>query len=207
MVTFRCFRTNYKRTFFIPTGTSNGIISSLTQGQADLSCAAFSITLDRAKVITYLPQIDKQFFSIWIRNSISNNEKLSWNLFLTPYSRNVWIVVVLIAMTTAVLIIITENSMPELNSKLEFMDKVKTMYISVNEPFTPGIFLGDICSKCLPDFVVKILDNIFCKLWRKAEKNLWKGKLACKNFNIFMLIHRRIHFHGLSCINNFRTCS
>ena len=78
-----------------------GIIGDIYYGKADIGVAPFSMIIERAIYIDYSPPISQEFQGIYI--PISNNEHITFDTYLAPFTVLLWITLAFIGVTFSIL--------------------------------------------------------------------------------------------------------
>ncbi len=87
-----------------------GIMRHFENGTIDLLAGATSMTLPRSTVVEYLPIVGGKFPSIFIRNAMG--QEFNWLTFLRPFSNQLWLVIIFVAVAIGTLFYIANDYSP-----------------------------------------------------------------------------------------------
>ena len=97
------------------------------QNSVDISIAALSKNYQRSLVIAFLPQFSGQYYSIWIKNTVMSSETISWKLFISPLSAQLWLVLAIVALLVTILKFFMDKNM----SKVLLIENDDKVYITL----------------------------------------------------------------------------
>ncbi len=85
-------------------GSISGILANLVDGSAEMVASAIVLNPTRINYVDYLPVIDREKYSISIshfRNKASGDGHYNWSTFVKPFSLDLWLVLIIIAIVLA----------------------------------------------------------------------------------------------------------
>ena len=71
-----------------------GAFRDMFEGSVELICASITMLPERTQFGTFLPLIDKFYEQIYIPN-MDSTEHLDWDVFINPFSTEMWIVLLM----------------------------------------------------------------------------------------------------------------
>lgn len=110
---------------------SGGIIEDVALGDAEMIVASMAQTASRIQVLDILPSIMPYNMEIFIKKL--ENEEISWTVYLNPISRNLWTMLIFVAIVFAVIL----SSIEKLsgNYEIQFTNIMVTFWIAFKANF------------------------------------------------------------------------
>ncbi len=107
---------------------TSGMMINMEEGSAEFIAAALAMNIERAQVIDWLPPLTKADPHIFIKEQ--NEERVSWDLFISPFAADLWIAIVTVAVLLASMLFSLNSLIMENSATQKILDLFGWLWIT-----------------------------------------------------------------------------